>query len=44
MTLEEPEEASVARQRLGKHVSTTTPNNVNIVESCVFCWIRCEAI
>jgi hypothetical protein len=40
----EPEENSIARQRLGKHVSSTTPNNGNIVGNGVFCWVLPEAI
>jgi hypothetical protein len=40
----EPEEALIARQRLGKHVFETTSNNGNVVGNDVFCWVRPEAI
>jgi hypothetical protein len=33
----EPDETSIARQLLWKHVSPTTPNNGALLRDCVFC-------
>jgi hypothetical protein len=40
----DPEETSIARQRLGKHVSATTPNHGSIVGNGVCCGVYPECI
>jgi hypothetical protein len=40
----EPEETSIARQLLGKHISAATPINGTIIERRCFLWFRPRAI
>jgi hypothetical protein len=40
----ELEETSIARQRLGKDVSTATHNNESDIRSGVFCLVSADAV